>query len=42
MCLVDLSNDNLVDAPSAEAIGRTGVVPGSVGVNHVWLLLKIP
>ena len=42
MCLVYLSDADFVDAPFAEAVGITGVVPGSVGVNHVWLLLKIP
>ena len=39
MCSVGFSDDDLVDAPSAEAIGRTGVVPGSVGATRVWLLL---
>ena len=35
MCLVDFYNYNIVDAPSAEAVGRTGAVTGSVGATHV-------
>ena len=41
MCLVDFYNYNIVDAPSAEAVGRTGAVTGSVGATHVWLLFNI-
>ena len=41
MYLVDFSDDDLVDAPSVEATGRTGDVPGSVGATHVWLLLTL-
>ena len=35
MCLVCLSDDDLVDAPLAEAVGRTGSVTGPVGATHV-------
>ena len=41
MCSVDFSDADLVDAPLADAVGRTGAVPGSVGVTHVWLLLTL-
>ena len=41
MCLVDLSNADLVDAPLEKAVGRTGAVTGSVGATHVWLLFNI-
>ena len=41
MCFVYFSDADLVDAPSEEAVGRTGSVPGSVGSTHVWLLLTI-
>ena len=41
MCSVDFSDADIVDAPSVEAVGRTGAVPGSVGKTHVWLLLTL-
>ena len=41
MCLVDFSDADIVDAPSAEAVGRTGYMKRSVGATHVWLLLMI-
>ena len=41
MCLVDFSDDYLVDAPLAKAVGITSAVPVSVGATHVWLFLKI-
>ena len=41
VCLVYFSDADLVDAPLAEAVGRTGAVPGSVGATHVWLLLML-
>ena len=41
MCSVYFSNAGLVDAPSAEAVGRTGDVPVSVVANHAWLLLML-
>ena len=41
VCLVDFYNYNIVDAPSAEAVGRTGAVTGSVGATHVQLLLTL-
>ena len=41
MCLVYFSDANLVNSPSAEAVGRTGDVPGSVGLNHVCLFLML-
>ena len=30
----------LVYAPSEEALGRNGSVPGSVGTTHVWFFLR--
>ena len=41
LCLVDLSDADLVDAPSAEAVDRTGAVTESVGATDVWLLLTL-
>ena len=41
MCLVDISYDDLVYAPSADSFGRTVDVPVSVGTNYVWLLLTL-
>ena len=41
MCSVDFFDDNFVDALLAEAVGRSGDVPGSVGATHVWLLLSL-
>ena len=41
MCSVDFSDADLVDAPSVEAVGRTGDVPGYVVATHVWLLLTL-
>ena len=41
MCSVDLSDADLVDAPLAEAVGRTGAISGSVGLTHVCLLLTL-
>ena len=41
MCLVDLLNADLVDAPSSETIGITGAIPGYVGATHFWSLLII-
>ena len=41
MCLVDFYNADIVDAPSSETVGRTGAVPVSVGMTHVWLLLTL-
>ena len=40
-CLVYFNNADIFDAPSAEAIGITGAVPGSVGATNVWLLLTL-
>ena len=40
MWSVDFSDYYLVDAPLAEAVGRTGAVPDFSGATHVWLLLK--
>ena len=42
MCLVNFYDADLFDATLAEAVVRTGDIPGSVGVNHVWLLLTLP
>ena len=41
MCSVDFSDADLVYAPLAEVVGRTGVVPVSLGVTHVFLLLVL-
>ena len=41
MCLVDFSDENFVDTPSAEDFGRTDTVPGYVGATHVWLFLRL-
>ena len=41
MFSVDFYDADIVDAHLAEAVGRTGAAPGSVGVTHVWLLLTI-
>ena len=41
MCLVYLPDADFVDAPFAETVGITGVVPVSVGATLVWLLLMI-
>ena len=39
--MVYFSDVNLVDAPSAEAVDRTGAVTESVGATDVWLLLTL-
>ena len=41
MCSVDFSNVDIVDAPLAKAVVRTGAVPGYVGATYVWLLLTL-
>ena len=35
MCSVDFSDADLVYAPLAEVVGRTGLVTVSLGVTHV-------
>ena len=41
MCSIDFYDDDIVDAPLAEAVDRTGDVPVSVVATHVWLLLTL-
>ena len=41
VCSVDFFDADLVDAPSEEAVGRTGSMPGSFGATHGWLLLTL-
>ena len=41
MCFAYFSDADIVDVSLLEAFDITGVVPGSVGATHVWLLLTI-
>ena len=41
MSSVGFFDAGLVGATLAEAVGRTGDVPGSVGAIHIWFLLTL-